>query len=233
MDPLRRLSKRLRAMIDCLDSCELLADIGTDHGHLPAAAVILGVAKSAIASDLRSDPLEVAAKTIKYSGLKERVQLIQADGLAGLRELAVDALTIAGMTGGLMTRICQADLAVLNQVKQIVVQPNSGAEHLRKFMAESGFHLVKEFLLQENNRHFLICSFAQGEGADQAYENLTFSKEEAYFLGPLLLSSRCPIAHAEFVAQLARLESLKESGGKIADSEVSLYHRAIEATRIH
>ena len=49
-----RLSPRLDAILEGLSPCALLADIGTDHGLVPIAAVVRGIAQRAMATDLRA-----------------------------------------------------------------------------------------------------------------------------------------------------------------------------------
>ena len=50
------LSVRLEAVLQLLRPCAVLADVGTDHGLLPVAAVQRGLAERAIAADLRGGP---------------------------------------------------------------------------------------------------------------------------------------------------------------------------------
>lgn len=64
----RRLSERLEAVVAALAPCELLADVGTDHGLVPIAAVVRGIAVRAIAADLRVAPLAGAQRTIERAG---------------------------------------------------------------------------------------------------------------------------------------------------------------------
>ena len=51
------LRPRLKMAVDMVRCGSSLADIGTDHGYLPAWLVKSGKCKSAVAADLRKSPL--------------------------------------------------------------------------------------------------------------------------------------------------------------------------------
>ena len=126
-----RLSARLEAVVQLLQPCRTLADVGTDHGLVPVAAVLRGIAAHAIAADLREAPLRSARRNIERARVGERVAIVQGDGLLALQGRAVDAVTIAGVSGQLMVRLVEAASQVLASVAQLVVQPNSDAPVVR------------------------------------------------------------------------------------------------------
>ena len=75
------LRPRLKMAADMVRCGSSLADIGTDHGYLPAWLVKSGKCKSAVAADLRKSPLENAAETIRIYGVEDKVSLRLSDGL--------------------------------------------------------------------------------------------------------------------------------------------------------
>ena len=91
------LSPRLRMAASLVPPGARLADIGTDHGYLPAALILEGAIPSAIASDLRPGPLARARETAVRYGLEDRLSLRLCDGLSGIGPEEADALVIAGM----------------------------------------------------------------------------------------------------------------------------------------
>ena len=227
------ISLRLGTILRCLESCECLIDVGTDHGLLPVAAVKTGVAQRAIAADLRSQPLEGARRTIAAAGLGDRVKPLLSDGLAALEEAGVrppvDALAIAGMSGDTMVRSCDRAPNVVGALAQIVVQPNSGIDVFRRWAFSNSWHLQKEVMLMENGRYFQVLAFVPGHGDDPAYANASFSREELFRLGPKLL---CPAAiHAAwFATQVARVGALVEQGVPGFTDEYALWKRALYFT---
>jgi tRNA (adenine22-N1)-methyltransferase len=227
------LSLRLGTVFGALERCECLIDVGTDHGLLPVAAVKTGVAQRAIAADLRPRPLEGARRTIAAAGMDDRVTRLLSDGLAALEESAlrppVDALSIAGMSGDTMVRICDGAPTVVASLTQIVVQPNSGIDVFRRWAFAKCWHLRQEQLLVENGRYFQVLAFVPGSGDDPAYAHAAFSREELFQLGPKLL--RPEALHAAwFAAQVARVGALVAQGVAGFATEYALWERALRAS---
>jgi len=66
-----KLSKRLGMIASFVPGGSRVADIGTDHGYIPIHLVQEGIAKSAIAMDVREGPLLRAQTHIKEAGLTD------------------------------------------------------------------------------------------------------------------------------------------------------------------
>ena len=71
----RMLDPRLSLAYDLYDSCELAADIGTDHAHLPAALLQRGRCQRMILSDISKSALDNAQLEIIRLRLTDRVSL--------------------------------------------------------------------------------------------------------------------------------------------------------------
>ena len=76
-----KLSKRLGMIASFVPGSSRVADIGTDHGYIPIHLVQEGIAKSAIAMDVRKGPLLRAQTHIKEAGLTDLVEVRLSDGL--------------------------------------------------------------------------------------------------------------------------------------------------------
>ena len=79
----------------------VLADIGTDHAHLPIYLVENGICTSAIGSDVRPGPIANAEINVKNAGFSDKISLRLASGLDkvepdenSVRELIVEDLSI-------------------------------------------------------------------------------------------------------------------------------------------
>jgi tRNA A22 N-methylase len=155
---MRELSARLEAIVQALRPCRLLADIGTDHGLVPIAAVLRGVAESAIASDMREAPLRVARRNIARARLEGRVTIAQGDGLAELAGRGIDTIVLAGMSGELAVRLCSATPDVLRSTEQLVLQPNRGVHVVRSWARGAGWHLRDERLVASGGQFFAVCA---------------------------------------------------------------------------
>ncbi|MEY4551503.1 MAG: hypothetical protein RL685_7698 [Pseudomonadota bacterium] len=199
------LSRRLEAVLGMLRPCALLADIGTDHALLPVAAVSRGVAKRAIAADLREAPLSGARALIERMGVSTRIDAVRGDGLSALQHRGVDAVVIAGMSGNSMLRILEAAPEVLASVSQLILQPNQNVHELRAWALHDGWHLRDEQMIEEGGQFFVLCAFARGVGEDPAYALAGWSKEALCSVGPQLLARKDGVALRWFERQRARV----------------------------
>lgn len=218
------LSPRLEAVLDLLKPCALLADVGTDHGRVPIAAVTRGIAHRAFATDLRTEPLALARRHVEEAGVAAQVTLLHGDGLRALGDAPVDAVVLAGMSGALMARLCAEAPTVLARVRQLVTQPNIGADVLRAWARANGLWLMDERMLEHRGRYFVLCAFAPRSGDDPAYPQPGIDAEALTHLGPLLLRRRDPVALRWYRFQRERLERLPAT--PVRDAELAIWRAA-------
>ena len=122
------LTPRLQAIAFQVPQGARLADIGTDHGYLPAWLLLNGKIETAIAADLRAGPLERARETSRQYGLEGAISFRLCDGLTGIAEDEVDTVAIAGMGGETISAILGN--APWIRDKLLLLQPMTGASHL-------------------------------------------------------------------------------------------------------
>jgi tRNA (adenine22-N1)-methyltransferase len=190
------LSPRLAAVASYVLLGKPMADIGTDHGYLPAHLVQAGHVPRAIAGDLMPGPLDAARATIREAGLLDQVELRLGSGLQVLRPGEVMTATICGMGGALIAEIL--DAGPLAGIERLVLQPMGGEERLRAWLADNGWALIDEQLLAEGGRLYVVLV------AEPGPMRLT---EAELLIGPHLQRHGGPllIRHAEvLVAQLER-----------------------------
>ncbi|MDB4960536.1 MAG: tRNA ((1))-methyltransferase [Myxococcales bacterium] len=224
-----RLSSRLEAVVQLLQPCRTLADVGTDHGLVPVAAVLRTIAAHAIAADLREAPLRLARHNISRARVADRVTIVQGDGLRALEGRAVDAVTIAGVSGQLIVRLFDAAPHVLASVEQLVVQPNNDAPVVRAWARGHGWHLRDERMVEEGGRFFIVCAFAKGAGTDPAYAVDGWSTAPLESVGPLLLVRKDPIALRWCTAQRDRVHALVADGVTSLAHELAIWQAACDA----
>ena len=92
------LDARLSLAYDLYDPCELAADIGTDHAHLPAALLQRGRCRHMILTDLSESALRNARDEMIRLRLTDRVSLRLGDGLEPLEE-PCGVISVTGMGG--------------------------------------------------------------------------------------------------------------------------------------
>ena len=94
----RSLDPRLSLVFDLYDPCDLGADIGTDHAHLPAALLQRGRCRHMILTDLSESALRNARDEMIRFRLTDRVTLRAGNGLEPLDE-ACGMISVTGMGG--------------------------------------------------------------------------------------------------------------------------------------
>ena len=75
------LTPRLSQVARMVSPCTVLADIGTDHAHLPIAMILEGQCTRAIACDVNEGPLQRARAAVEQYGLSEVIASVRSDGL--------------------------------------------------------------------------------------------------------------------------------------------------------
>jgi tRNA (adenine22-N1)-methyltransferase len=225
------LSRRLQCVLELVRPCAVLADVGTDHGLLPVAAVRQGIAERAIAADLREAPLRGARAHIAESGVAERVRAVQGDGLLAVQGSGAQAVVMAGMSADSMLRMLGAAPDVLARLEQLILQPNQNVQGLRGWALGNGWHLRDERMLEERGQFFVVCAFARATGPDPAYRVPGWTEAALCSVGPWLLARKEAVALRWFERQRARLTRLEQRGVSRLRGEREVLEAACHALR--
>ena len=163
------LSERLKIIADLVILGKPMADIGTDHGHLPVWCLENGVVPFAVLSDINEGPLEKAKLRIGRSVMSEESYSLRlGSGLSVLQPGEVSTVVIAGMGGELTSRLLAAEPCVTDSVERFVFQPRSRAGMLREWLWEHGWRICEERLVRERRR---LCQiFSAEKGSQTPYE---------------------------------------------------------------
>ncbi len=160
--PETRLSRRLHAAFLLIRGSGTVADIGTDHAYLPIALVKSGKCESAIASDINRGPLDKALENILAEGLGDKITTNLANGAAGLEGKASE-FVIAGMGGELISSIIEAAPFFKNFDLHLVLQPMTKCDHLRAYLWDNGFDILREIHLEEGGHPYTVMSVVYTE----------------------------------------------------------------------
>lgn len=174
-----QLSKRLLAVASMVTRGRSLADVGTDHGYVPIYLVEQRIIRHAIAMDINQGPLERAKEHIRLYGLEEYIDIRLSDGLRKLLPGEADSVVIAGMGGGLMQRILEDGAHVLASVSELILEPQSETEALRRWILANGYAIVSEDMVLEDGKFYPVFRAVPGE--------MFYEKEEYYRYGRELL----------------------------------------------
>lgn len=174
------LSDRLAVAASLVRGGRLTADVGTDHGYLPAFLVLCGKTERAIASDIGKGPLESAEKTVKKYGLEDKISLVLSDGLRNVSKEA-DEIIIAGMGGTLIVDILSAAPWIKNEKTHLVLQPMTHSYDVRKFLCENGFYIDTEKFCEDDGRIYVVISaFFSGKNEEKDDLYYYFGGKENY-----------------------------------------------------
>ena len=158
-----QLSKRLLAVSGLVSYGSRLADVGTDHGYIPIWLTEQGVIRGAVAMDVNRGPLLRAQENIRAHGLEGKIVTRLSDGVAELCPGEADSVVIAGMGGSLMARILEEGKEVLGTMKELVLQPQSDLDKVRRFLQENGYRIDSERMVLEDGKFYPMMHVVHGE----------------------------------------------------------------------
>lgn len=148
------LSKRMEALARMVTPGNRLCDVGCDHGFLPIYLVQQKLIPSAIAMDIGEGPLMAARTHIAEAGLETVITTRRSDGLAQVSEDETDTILIAGMGGGIVIHILTEGRSVARKVKELILQPQSELEEVRRFLFSENYELLQEDMILEDGKYY-------------------------------------------------------------------------------
>jgi len=163
---LRRLElpPRLQLLADWVKPGARLADVGTDHAYLPVWLRLHGRVVSAIACDLREGPLSRARETGRTYGA-DGIDYRLGDGLEAVSPEEADTIVIAGMGGENIAAILARAPWTAGGGYALLLQPQTRAETLRAFLADHGYAIRREALVEDRGTLYPVMEAAGGEMA--------------------------------------------------------------------
>ena len=192
------ISKRLELVASFVPQGAILLDVGSDHAYLPIELVERDQIKSAIAGEVVEGPYQSAVKNVENHGLKEKIQVRLANGLAAFEEAdQVSVITIAGMGGRLIATILQEGLEKLANVERLILQPNNREDDLRIWLQDNDFQIVAESILEEAGKFYEILVVESGQ--------MKLSASDVRF-GPFLSKEVSPVFIKKWQKEAAKLE---------------------------
>lgn len=223
------LSKRLSANASFVTPGNRLADVGTDHGYIPIALVQEGKIPSALAMDVNPGPLERAKEHIQEFHLESYIHTRLSDGVQSLHPGEADSVLIAGMGGALTVKILQEGEEVLKTVKELILQPQSEIDKVRRYLEQAGYRITKEDMVWEEGKYYPVMRAEAGE--------MHYDCEIFYHYGKLLLENAHPILRKylqqrkELCEQI--LEKLNRDGKAEERTRERIWEIKEEMQRIH
>jgi tRNA (adenine22-N1)-methyltransferase len=167
--------------------CRTAADIGTDHGYVAEMLLADDTCEHVIATDLNEGPLKRATEYLTAKGLSQRCDFRLGSGLEVLEEDEAQVLVIAGMGGDLIAGILETSKKTALNAHELVLQPMSAAEVLRKYLYENGFVIEDEKVVKEYHHYYFIIKAVPGKSEKPDEIFYEFSRHLIEKKDPLML----------------------------------------------
>ncbi|MBC8590752.1 tRNA (adenine(22)-N(1))-methyltransferase [Wansuia hejianensis] len=157
-----KLSKRLQEIADLVPKGSIVADIGTDHGYVPAYLIQNNISKLVIATDISEGSLEKTINYVKDKQLERKILTRLGDGLEVIKPFEVDTVIIAGMGGLLIGDILEKNKNVTDSITYFILQPMVASKELRQYLIDNKFIIIDEGLVKEDNKFYEIIFAMKG-----------------------------------------------------------------------
>ena len=181
------LSERMRAIEDMVLPGLPVADIGTDHGLIPADILLKGICPFAVLTDINSGPLEKCRENLRSFGVDPSLySIIQGDGFDPIGDGGFGTVITAGMGGELIISIFEETGWSLTRpegepiAKRYVLQPRTHADDLRSYLTEAEFRICDYRLAKERGR---ICEVFAVEPCSDAEKRPDCGLVSEFLLG--------------------------------------------------
>ena len=213
-----KINNRLKTIGDLVPLSSYPLDIGCDHALLSIYLVKEKGIKKAVASDNKSGPLKKAKENVKFYKVKDKVELIEAEGLNSYKE-GIDTITISGMGGLNINRILENNKSYLKNINTIILSPNNYSIAVKRKLLKLGYYISDEKLVKENNIIYQILVFTKGRKY-YSYKKL--------YLGPVLMTKEDELTKEYYKKELETKRSLLEALPKSFYSKIRLTKKEIK-----
>lgn len=153
---------RLEAIASLVKKCDVVADIGTDHGYVAELLLKNDICKKVIASDINKGPLSSAINHLTGQNLDDRVDFRLGSGMTVLNKNEANTVVIAGMGGDLICSILDTSIDLVNTTDVLILQPMTAIDRLREHLYEIGFKIVEEKIVKEYHHYYFIIKAVKG-----------------------------------------------------------------------
>ncbi len=209
----------MKAVASMVTPGSTLADVGTDHGYVPIALVQGKKIPKAIAMDINKGPLQRACEHIAECSLEDYIETRLSDGVEKLEVGEVDTILIAGMGGELVIHILSEGREVCRSAKELVLQPQSELEKVRRFLRDEKYQIVDEDMVIEDGKYYPMMKVVPVE-EDHFWDVIPEEAIRAcYMYGPLLLKNGNPSLRKFLVKQHKQFTKILKELQKQPDSE--------------
>lgn len=166
------LSKRMEMNISLIQHKGVVADVGCDHAYVALWLCQNEKADKVIAMDVNDGPVKRAIDNVKKYNMQDRISVRKSDGVGELIPKEADIILIGGMGGMLIEKILTDSPDIVKSARELILQPQSEPELVRKCIRNMGFVIDKEKMIIEDRKYYNAIHCVKGN-----YDN-NISKEE-------------------------------------------------------
>ena len=213
-----KLSKRLQTIADFVKKNSVVADIGTDHAHIPIYLIKNNIIDKAYACDINKGPLEKAKENIENFGASENIVLRLSNGLDKMSSKEVDTIIIAGMGGELIIDILNRGKAFFDKKNTFILSPHTKTDEVRDYLIRKGFKILKEDMCIDEGKFYTVM-----EG--RYTENKLMYSEAELLYGKFLIENKHPVLLEFLKKEEEKYISILSNIGLNEDRKKELRHR--------
>ena len=202
------LSKRLTWILSKMDKCDVIMDVGTDHGYIPIELIRRNIANKVIASDINKEPLKKAKINISLEGLSNKINLRLGGGLEPLNNNEVQGILIAGMGGNLIRDILKNDISKVKNIDYLILQPAQNPEVLREYSYTGNYEVIEEDICLDEGKYYELFKVKYKENNSSKLEDIF------YEVSPILLNKKSEV-FKEYLKE--KIEKYKKVNNFIKD----------------
>ena len=212
-----KLSKRLQTIADFVKKGAVVADIGTDHAHIPIYLIKNNIISKAYACDINAGPLEKAKENINYYGVKN-IELRLSNGLEKLKTDEADTVIIAGMGGELIIDILEKGRRFFESKRKFILSPHTKIDEVRKFLLSNGFEITKEDMCIDEGKFYTVMEVKYTENKEM------YSEAELLY-GKYLIENKHPVLLRFLKKEETKYISILSNIGLNEERKTELRHR--------
>jgi len=222
---------RLWAAASLVPPGHRVADIGSGSGALPRLLLGSGRVPHCIATEPSRASLARLQRFPPGHALGRRLELRCGDGLRALiASDRVDTVTITGLGARSILRILADGVRGSLPIQRFVLQTQSEAGRLRRWLIEHRLAIVHELLVVDRGRFYELIAAEPGPGrAGLSHPHL--SDDDLFEVGPRLVRSGEPLVGELWQRHLRRYESIHSAVAPDAGRE-DVARRRDQARRI-
>lgn len=170
-----------------------VADIGTDHGRLPALLLASGRAAHCVATELPGRRTPRLTRLEADRGPAARLEFRSGFGLRVLEPAdRIDVVVLSGLGARSVVRVLEDRPPCELGVRRLVIQPQSEPARVRRWLLENGYAIVDERMVRERGRFYVVVAAEPRPGIVRC-EHPRLDREDLEEAGPCLVRSADPV----------------------------------------